>query len=172
MKNKILASLLAGALAMLPVAANAGWGGGGVGPYGSPITIYGWQYHSYEMIDRNKGVASERDYTEIRSNAANIGFLGFVDTGIEGLKMTWRCEQFTYLGDFAGGTGWCNRNSKVGLSGSFGEIMFATWLLPYNEMVAQWVDPFYDAGNLSHTGIMGNIGTTSGIFYNTGMFND
>ena len=48
MKNKILASLLAGALAMLPVAANAGWGGGGVGPYGSPITIYGWQYHSYE----------------------------------------------------------------------------------------------------------------------------
>ena len=172
MKNKILASLLAGALAMLPVAANAGWGGGGVGPYGSPITIYGWQYHSYEMIDRNKGVASERDYTEIRSNAANIGFLGFVDTGIEGLKMTWRCEQFTYLGDFAGGTGWCNRNSKVGISGSFGEIMFATWLLPYNEMVAQWVDPFYDAGNLSHTGIMGNIGTTSGIFYNTGMFND
>ena len=172
MKNKILASLLAGALAMLPVAANAGWGGGGVGPYGSPITIYGWQYHSYEMIDKNKGTAAERDYTEIRRNAANIGFLGFVDTGIEGLKMTWRCEQFTYLGDFAGGTGWCNRNSKVGLSGSFGEIMFATWLLPYNEMVAQWVDPFYDAGNLSHTGIMGNIGTTSGIFYNTGMFND
>ena len=50
--------------------------------------------------------------------------------------------------------------------------MFATWLLPYNEMVAGWVDPFYDAGNLSHTGIMGNIGTTAGIFYNTGMFND
>ena len=172
MKNKILASLLAGALAMLPVAANAGWGGGGVGPYGSPITIYGWQYHSYEFIDKNKGTSAEKDYAELRSNAANIGFLGFVDTGIEGLKMTWRCEQFTYLGDFAGGTGWCNRNSKVGISGSFGEIMFATWLLPYNEMVAQWVDPFYDAGNLSHTGIMGNIGTTSGIFYNTGMFND
>ncbi len=172
MKNKILASLLAGALAMLPVAANAGWGGGGVGPYGSPITIYGWQYHSYEFIDKNKGTSAERDYAELRSNAANIGFLGFVDTGVEGLKMTWRCEQFTYLGDFAGGTGWCNRNSKVGISGSFGEIMFATWLLPYNEMVAQWVDPFYDAGNLSHTGIMGNIGTTSGTFYNTGLFSD
>jgi hypothetical protein len=172
MKIKILASMLAGALAMLPVTANAGWGGGGVGAYGSPITIYGWQYHSYESIERNKNTTSERDYTDLRSNAANIGFLGFVDTGIEGLKMTWRCEQFTYLGDFAGGTGWCNRNSKVGISGSFGELMFATWLLPYNEMVAQWVDPFYDAGNLSHTGIMGNIGTTSGIFYNTGMFND
>ena len=172
MKIKILASMLAGALAMLPVTANAGWGGGGVGPYGDPITIYGWQYHSFEDISRNEGLSDERDYTEIRSNAANIGFLGFVDTGIEGLKVTWRCEQFTYLGDFAGGTGWCNRNSKVGISGAFGEIMFATWLLPYNEMVAQWVDPFYDAGNLSHTGIMGNIGTTSGIFYNTGIFGD
>ena len=42
MKIKILASMLAGALAMLPVTANAGWGGGGVGPYGDPITIYGW----------------------------------------------------------------------------------------------------------------------------------
>jgi hypothetical protein len=39
-------------------------------------------------------------------------------------------------------------------------------------MVAAWVDPFYDAGNLSHTGIMGNIGTTAGIFYNTGIFGD
>jgi len=171
MKIKILASMLAGALAMLPVTANAGWGGGGVGPYGDPITIYGWQYHSYEFTEATD-YQGERDYAELRSNAANIGFLGFVDTGIDGLKMTWRCEQFTYLGDFAGGTGWCNRNSKVGISGSFGEIMFATWLLPYNEMVAQWVDPFYDAGNASHTGIMGNIGTTSGIFYNTGMFND
>jgi len=172
MKIKILASMLAGALAMLPVTANAGWGGGGVGAYGEPITIYGWQYHSYESIEGDQGTSAERDYTEIRSNAANIGFLGFVDTGVEGLKMTWRCENFTYLGDFAGGTGWCNRNSKIGISGDFGEVMFATWLLPYNEMVAAWVDPFYDAGNLSHTGIMGNIGTTAGIFYNTGIFSD
>jgi hypothetical protein len=172
MKIKILASMLAGALAMLPVTANAGWGGGGVGAYGEPITIYGWQYHSFESVEKNGGTVDERDFTEVRSNAANIGFLGFVDTGIEGLKMTWRCENFTYLGDFAGGTGWCNRNSKIGISGSFGELMMATWLLPYNEMVAQWVDPFYDAGNLSHTGIMGNIGTTSGVFYNTGLFED
>ena len=172
MKIKILASMLAGALAMLPVTANAGWGGGGVGAYGEPITIYGWQYHSFESVEKNGGTDDERDFTEVRSNAANIGFLGFVDTGIEGLKMTWRCENFTYLGDFAGGTGWCNRNSKIGISGSMGELMMGTWLLPYNEMVAAWVDPFYDAGNLSHTGIMGNIGTTAGIFYNTGMFND
>jgi hypothetical protein len=168
MKNKILASMLAGALAMLPIAANAGWGGGGVGPYGSPITIYGWQNHTYEFIEVG-APGSQRDYSEIRGNAANIGFLGFVDTGIEGLKVTWRCEQFTYLNDYGGGVGWCNRNSKVGISGSFGEIMFATWLLPYNEMVAAWVDPWYDAGNASHTNIMGSVGANT-IFYNVGNF--
>ena len=48
-----------------------------------------------------------------------------------------------------------------------GEIMFATWLLPYNEGVAQWVDPFYDAGADSHTSIMGSVGANT-IFYNTG----
>ena len=156
--------MLAGALAMLPVTANAGWGGGGVGPYGDPITIYGWQNHTYEIVEKGAKVRKL-----ILMVTLNIGFLGFVDTGIEGLKVTWRCEQFTYLNDYGGGVGWCNRNSKVGISGSFGEIMFATWLLPYNEMVAAWVDPWYDAGNASHTNIMGSVGATT-IFYNVGNF--
>ena len=169
MKIKILASMLAGALAMLPVTANAGWGGGGVGAYGEPITIYGWQNHTYEFIEHG-APGSQSDLSEIRGNAGNIGFLGFVDTGIEGLKVTWRCEQFTYLNDYGGNQGgWCNRNSKVGISGSMGEIMMATWLLPYNEMVAGWVDPWYDAGNASHTNIMGSVGART-IFYNVGDF--
>ena len=168
MKIKILASMLAGALAMLPVTANAGWGGGGVGPYGDPITIYGWQNHTFEVTEYG-AEGSELDKTMINGNAGNIGFLGFVDTGIEGLKMTWRCETFTYVNDYAGTGGWCNRNSKVGISGSYGEFMFANWLLPYNEMVAGWVDPWYDAGSASHTNIMGSVGAYT-IFYNLGDF--
>jgi hypothetical protein len=160
--------MLAGALAMLPVTANAGWGGGGVGPYGDPITIYGWQNHTYEIVESG-AEGSQVDRTMINGNAGNIGFLGFVDTGIEGLKVTWRCEQFTYMNDYAGTGGWCNRNSKVGISGSFGEVMFANWLLPYNEMVAGWVDPWYDAGSASHTNIMGSVGAYT-IFYNLGDF--
>jgi len=160
--------MLAGALAMLPVTANAGWGGGGVGPYGDPITIYGWQNHTFEMTESG-AEGSQTDSTSINGNAGNIGFLGFVDTGIEGLKVTWRCETFTYMNDYAGTGGWCNRNSKVGISGSMGEIMYANWLLPYNEMVAGWVDPWYDAGNASHTNIMGSVGATT-IFYNLGDF--
>ena len=160
--------MLAGALAMLPVTANAGWGGGGVGPYGDPITIYGWQNHTLEVIEKGTE-GSQTDQTGIFGNAGNIGFLGFVDTGIEGLQVTWRCEQFTYMNDYAGTGGWCNRNSKVGISGAFGEIMFANWLLPYNEMVAGWVDPWYDAGSASHTNIMGSVGAYT-IFYNLGDF--
>ena len=93
--------MLAGALAMLPVTANAGWGGGGVGPYGDPITIYGWQNHTYEIVESGAD-GSQIDRTMINGNAGNIGFLGFVDTGIEGLKMTWRCETFTSYSAYGG----------------------------------------------------------------------
>ena len=100
---------------------------------------------------------------------ATSALRGSMDAG-NGISVNVRCEQFTYFNHFAGGTGWCNRNSKIGLShADMGEIMFATWLLPYNEGVAQWVDPFYDAGADSHTSIMGSVGANT-IFYNTGDF--
>ena len=130
------------------------------------INLYGWQNHSWEFVDIDGG----RSFDRIQSNAGNIGFSASVDTGMDGIKVNLQCEQFTYYNHFAGGTGWCNRNSKIGLSHPMaGEIMFATWLLPYNEGVAQWVDPFYDAGADSHTSIMGSVGANT-IFYNTGDF--
>ncbi len=128
--------------------------------------IYGWQNHSWEFVDIDGG----RSFDRIQSNAGNIGFAASVPTGMNDITVNVRCEQFTYFNHFAGGTGWCNRNSKIGLSHPMmGEIMFATWLLPYNEGVAQWVDPFYDAGADSHTSIMGSVGAHT-IFYNTGDF--
>ena len=142
------------ALAVAPFAAQA-----------ETWNIYGWQNHSWEFVDIDGG----RSFDRIQSNAGNIGFAGSMDAG-NGISVNVRCEQFTYFNHFAGGTGWCNRNSKIGLShADMGEIMFATWLLPYNEGVAQWVDPFYDAGADSHTSIMGSVGAHT-IFYNTGDF--
>ena len=130
------------------------------------INLYGWQNHSWEFVDIKGG----REFDRIQSNAGNIGFSASVDTGLNGIKVNLQCEQFTYFNHFAGGTGWCNRNSKIGLKHpELGEVMFATWLLPYNEAVAQWVDPFYDAGADSHTSIMGSVGANT-IFYNTGDF--
>ncbi len=111
-----------------------------------------------------------RSFDRIQSNAGNIGFAASVPTGFNDLSVNVQCEQFMYVNHFAGGTGWCNRNSKIGLSHpQMGELMLATWLLPYNEGVAQWVDPFYDAGADSHTSIMGSVGANT-IFYNTGDF--
>ena len=147
--------LIAMALAVAPFAAQA-----------ETWNIYGWQNHSWEFVDIDGG----RSFDRIQSNAGNIGFAASVDTGMDGIMVNVRCEQFTYFNHLAGGTGWCNRNSKIGLSHPMmGEIMFATWLLPYNEAVAQWVDPFYDAGADSHTSIMGSVGAHT-IFYNTGDF--
>ena len=118
------------------------------------INIYGWQNWSYEWVDNDA-----REYDRLSNNAANIGFMSHMDTGIAGLQVGLRCEQFTYWGRNNEYTNWCNRNSKISLRHeTMGEIMFGQWLLPYNEIVAQWVDPFYDAGADSHTSIMGNIG--------------
>ena len=146
--------LIALALAAAPFAAQA-----------ETWNIYGWQNHSWEFVDIDGG----RSFDRIQSNAGNIGFAASMDAGND-ISVNVQCEQFTYYNHFAGGTGWCNRNSKIGLSHpQMGEIMFATWLLPYNEGVAQWVDPFYDAGADSHTSIMGSVGANT-IFYNTGDF--
>lgn len=137
------------------------------------INIYGWQNWSYEWVSADGAAGgSDRDVDRLSNNAANIGFMSHMDTGITGLQVGFRCEQFTYWGRLNNYTDWCNRNSKISLRHEqFGEIMFGQWLLPYNEIVAQWVDPFYDAGADSHTSIMGNLGGSaqnglSALFYN------
>ena len=141
------------ALAVAPFAAQA-----------ETINIYGWQNHSWEFVDIDGG----RSFNRTQSNAGNIGFAASMDTGMDGIKVNFQCEQFTFYNHFGGFGDWCNRNSKIGLSHpQMGEIMMATWLLPYNEGVAQWVDPFYDAGADSHTSIMGSVGGST-LFYNTG----
>ena len=120
-------------------------------------------------MDEQNNTGLDRSTDRMNSNAGNIGFAASVDTGMNGITVNAQCEQFTFYNQFADSTAstWCNRNSKIGLAHpQAGEIMFATWLLPYNEGVAQWVDPFYDAGADSHTNIMGSMGASSSTFYN------
>ena len=173
MKTKLLGTALALGLAASPIAAVAGGVSGGNA--NSNWTIYGWQNWSYEWVTVDEANAgSDRDLDRISNNAANIGFSASIDTGMsmggQAIMANFRCEQFTFHNRF-GGSGFfgfndfCNRNSKISLSGAFGEFMLGQWLLPHNEAVAQWVDPFYDAGADSHTSIMGSIG------YGTRFFN-
>ena len=126
--------------------------------------IYGWQNYSWEFVDIDGG----RSFDRIGGNAANIGFAANVDTGMNGISVTLQCESWALHNHWHGNGGWCTRNSKIGLSHpQAGEIMFATWLLPYNEAVAQWIDPFYDAGADSHTSIMGGVGGST-IYHSPG----
>lgn len=168
MKTKLLGAALALGLATLPLASFAGGVGGGNA--NSNWTIYGWQNYSWEFVDNDT-----REFDRINANAANIGFAANIDTGMSladtPIKANVQCEQFTYYNQLAGGSGWCNRNSKLSLSGVWGEAGWAIWLLPFNEMVAQWVDPFYDAGADSTSSIMGTYGLASN-FYNGGTFSD
>ena len=166
MNKKLVSSAFALALATAPLSAFAGMGAD------ENFNIYGWQNWSYEFIDVSDG---GKEFDRLSNNAANIGFMAHLDTGMDGLQVGFRCEQFTYFGRNNQYTNWCNRNSKISLRHeTMGEIMFAQWLLPYNEIVAQWVDPFYDAGLDSHTSIMGNLGNVDGttqgflsaLFYN------
>ena len=163
MSKKLVSSVFALALAATPLSAFAGMGAD------ENFTIYGWQNWSYEFIDADGG----REYDRLSNNAANIGFMAHVDTGIEGLQAGFRCEQFAYFGGNNDLTGWCNRNSKMSLRHeTLGEIMFAQWLLPYNEIFAGWVDPFYDADINSHTSIMGHLGgVTSAPGNDSGYYN-
>ena len=98
------------------------------------------------------------------NEAANIGFAASIDTGVSvagtPVKANFQCEQFTFwnrISNFNHST-WCNRNSKLGLSGPWGEVMFSGWLTPYNEITAQWIDPFYDAGSHTHSTLLGTVG--------------
>jgi len=132
------------------------------------FNIYGWQNWSYAYHDQSKG----RNWGEISGNAANIGLSASVDTGLPGMKVNLQCESWALHNHWSGNGGWCTRNSKLGLAiDGMGEIMFATWLLPYNEAVAQWIDPFYDAGPTSHTSIMGGIGGSS-IYHSPGIWHN
>ncbi len=185
MKTKLIGAALALGLAM-PMATFAGVSGGNAN---SNWTIYGWQDWSGNFISSDVGSIDptdklnsgfggpnerERDYFSMDNEAANIGFAASIDTGVSvagtAVKANFQCEQFTYFNKFSdfAFNDWCSRNSKLGLSGPWGEVMFSQWLTPYNEITAQWIDPFYDAGNQTHSTLMGLSGF--GSSYGNGGF--
>ncbi len=161
MKVKLTGAALVLGLAMLPLASFAGGVGGGNA--NSNWTIYGWQNWSLDFRSHDIG-GTEKDKIQMNNEAANIGFAASIDTGMTmagtPLKANFQCEQFTLwnrLSNFVHQS-WCNRNSKLGLSGPWGEVMFGSWLTPYNEITAQWIDPFYDAGSHTHSTLLGLMG--------------
>ena len=120
------------------------------------------KYADFRSVDYAGG--GDTDKIRMEGEAANLGFAATIDTGVSvagtPVKANFQCEQFTFFNRNAefNYNAWCSRNSKLGLSGPWGEVMFSGWLTPYNEMTAQWVDPFYDAGSHTHSTLLGNVG--------------
>jgi len=126
MKTKLI--LVSFLMSLFPLTSFAGGVGGGNA--NSNWTIYGWQYYSYQFVDNDA-----REFDRITGNASNIGFAATIDTGVsiggQPVKANVQCEQFAFSDALAGGTGWCNRNSKLSLSGVWGEIGFS-WTIRFS----------------------------------------
>ena len=158
MKMKLLGSALA--LSLVSTAATAG---ATIGNGTSDWTVYSWQNWTYEFTkqeDDSAVTSGTQKAQKIRNDAAQIGFKGSQATGLsmggQEIKVNFQCEQFMQFGGGDGGD-WCNRNSKISISGAFGEVMWGNWLTPYNEMLAGHIDPYWDADFTSHTSLMGTI---------------
>lgn len=166
--KKLIGTVLAFGLAASPMMLSAGGVGGGNA--NSNWTIYGWQnwaidFRSVETTSaRSADGMRERDIIKMENEAANIGFAASIDTGMSmggtPIKANFQCEQFTFhnRNSAFSHNSWCTRNSKLGLSGPWGEFMVSGWLTPYNEVTAQWIDPFYDAGSHTHSTLLGLVG--------------
>ena len=77
--NKRFMHLALALMLATPLSAIAGMGAD------ENINIYGWQNWSYEFVDADKG----NDVDRLSNNAANIGFMSHMDTGIPAYK--WVC---------------------------------------------------------------------------------
>ncbi|MGH8670502.1 MAG: porin, partial [Burkholderiales bacterium] len=171
MKKKLIAAAVAGAFAA-PLAASAdsgnvtvyGWINEDVefvetddatsaAALGNGLGAAAWSLTGSTIHGNQSPVGIDRDFrSQFGGNASTIGFRGTEDIG-NGIKVNFQCENgFLPSGNFSnqfnGGQGifgWCGRNSKIGIAGPWGEILYSSWLTPYNEMHAGWVDPFWDA---------------------------
>ena len=126
MQKKLLALAIAGALAA-PMAVQA---------QGSNVQIYGLLQPSIDFVDNG-----DESGTSMAENNSRIGFKGSEDLG-NGLKAIFQLESAVDLDDRTG-AGWTRRDSWVGLSGSFGQVVAGTKFSAYKSST-DFIDPFGD----------------------------
>src|SRR5690606_4341352 len=125
MQKKLLALAIAGALSA-PLAAQA-----------QNVQIYGLLQPSIDFVDNGEGSG-----TFVNSNASRLGFKGSEDLG-NGLKAIFQLESALSFDERGQGTNWMNRDSWLGLAGSFGSITIGNHQPAYVKSTAR-LDPFAD----------------------------
>jgi predicted porin len=136
MQKKLLAVAVAGALAA-PAVASA---------QTSTVQIYGALNYEYGWADQGAG-RPDVDYADT-PGGSNIGFKGEEKLG-GNLSAWFQCESSA---DVRGmdQTGFCTRNSAVGLKGGFGNVHFGRWDTPMKRALGPG-----SVGAIGETGIMG-----------------
>jgi uncharacterized peroxidase-related enzyme len=124
----------------------------------SSVSIYGTLNADVESVEATGATVPSGDFSSrgrVSSNSSNVGFRGVEDLG-GGLKVFFQVESSANL-DEGGGT-WASRNSAVGLTSAWGQILLGQWDTPYKVATAR-LDPFGTTGIAAYSGIMGFSGS-------------
>lgn len=127
------------------------------------VTLYGTlnvnlQYT--EASDATSGSAADiSPRTAVSIDSSNIGVRGALDVGA-GLKAVYQCETQASIDNVADTRALCNRNSRIGLSGSFGTLFLGNWDTPYKAATygTKADDPFGNTDVFGFQGIFGSPG--------------
>lgn len=146
MQKKLIALALAGGM-LAPLAAQA-----------QNVQIFGTLRPSLDFIDNG-----DENGQFMEANASELGFKGTEDLG-GGLKVVWQLVSALAFDERGDGTRWMNRDSWVGLAGSFGSLTIGNHNSAYQQSSA-WLDPFsFTIGDYNN--IMG-IHATGGNDFNS-----
>jgi len=132
MNKKLIAVAVAGACVAPTVMAQSA----------SPVTLYGRVHMSVESVeaDAPTGKADIQNRTRMEDQASLLGVRGKEDLG-GGLKAVFQLET-AFSPDEASGT-FANRNSGIGLEGSWGTVIVGRWDTPMKQTQTK-VDPWGD----------------------------
>jgi predicted porin len=158
--KKLLTAALATALPLSALAQPA------PAPAAAPaplVTVYGTlnvnlQYT--EASDATAGSAADvAPRTAVSIDSSNIGFRGALDVG-HGLKAVYQCETQASIDNVTDTRALCNRNSRIGLSGTFGTLFLGNWDTPYKAAAygTKADDPFGNTDVFAFQGIFGSPG--------------
>ena len=126
------------------------------------VTIYGVADGTFDYIkvDNNPGGVGNPSNTRVTSNGSHLGFRGTENLG-NGMKAIFQFESEV---DFASGAGLAlNRDSFVGLNGSFGQVTLGTQTGPTNALGGR-LDVNSGDTIMSNTAVLGKLGGAAATF--------
>ncbi len=124
----------------------------------NPVTFYGRAYVMLESVEADGGSAPVARRNRVSDRNSIVGVRGTEDLG-GGTQVFFQLE--TLFPADASTTSFANRNSGVGLRGSWGSVLVGRWDTPFKIAHAAAADPFGDLSLADVTGATLNQGNFS-----------